>query len=213
MKGRILNFSRRGVAPHDGVAELLPWFVNGSLDGEEQARVERHLCDCARCRDEVEALRRFQTAYAGSEMVPDPASSLRALRLRLDAPGADRRRRTPLRGWRRLHQWARWWTPWAVAVQFAAIVALGVAVLFGGETPRSYRTLSAAAVVVKFDPGTTEAQMRQVVQASGARIVDGPTVADAYVLEVPPEREAAALAALRAQRGVLLAESLSGGAR
>ena len=48
---------------------------------------------------------------------------------------------------------------------------------------------------------------------TGARLVDGPTATDAYLLNVPAERQAAALAGLRASPTVVLAESLDAGAR
>ena len=63
-------------------------------------------------------------------------------------------------------------------------------------------------VVVVFDPAITEAELRRIVRGAGARIVDGPTQGDGYVLELPAERQAAVLEALRAQRAVVLAEQL-----
>ncbi|HIC95898.1 TPA: zf-HC2 domain-containing protein [Candidatus Bipolaricaulota bacterium] len=42
------------------IRELLPWYVNGTLRGEELAEVERHLRRCRRCRAEVEELRELQ---------------------------------------------------------------------------------------------------------------------------------------------------------
>ena len=44
--------------------------------------------------------------------------------------------------------------------------------------------------------------------ASGARIVDGPTAADAYILAVAPEKLEAAMQQLRAEKSVLLVQSL-----
>ena len=37
---------------HSEVADLLPWFANGTLDEDERARVERHLVDCIACKKE-----------------------------------------------------------------------------------------------------------------------------------------------------------------
>ena len=45
------DFQRR----HDAVAELLPWFVNGTLSAEERETVESHLGECLVCRRELEA--------------------------------------------------------------------------------------------------------------------------------------------------------------
>ena len=52
-----------------------------------------------------------------------------------------------------------------------------------------------------------------VVRASGARMVDGPTVTDAYVLSVPAAKATDALARLRAEPSVRLAQPLAAGDR
>jgi cysteine synthase len=59
-----------------------------------------------------------------------------------------------------------------------------------------------------FKPDTTEREMRRILQASGARVVDGPTVTDAYVLALPAAQAPAALARLRAEPAVTLAQAL-----
>jgi hypothetical protein len=43
----------------DNIAELLPWFVNGTLSEEERRKVERHLEVCPLCRDSLKALEWF----------------------------------------------------------------------------------------------------------------------------------------------------------
>jgi len=76
-----------------------------------------------------------------------------------------------------------------------------------------YITLSApaeagATAVVRFKPDATEAQIRHGLKDSGARLVDGPTVSDAYVVRLPRDRYAAALEKLRKEPGVALVEAL-----
>src|SRR5574337_408418 len=220
MSGRILKFPD----PHQTVDELLPWFVNGTLEGEDLALVERHLAECARCQQEVLALRQFQTAYIDSETAPDPAVSLGSL-----LPPKERRRRRrsmwalsglPLmRPFSAVTRRFRQWAPWALAAELAVILVLAGMLLSGDESQPLYRTLGASGpplqemgrLVVVFDPQVPEAELRRIVRSSGARIVDGPTVGDAYVLEVPAEHQAAALQALRGQRAVTLAERLNSG--
>ena len=214
MTGRVLRFD--GPA-HHAAEELLPWFVNGTLDGDDVALVEQHLGECARCQHEVHSLRELQIAYVGSEISPDPTPSLQKLRRQLAEP------QTPWRLMRlpRLHQLrqqAQRWALWTVAAELVVIVVLGTLLVDEGGRTTLYRTLGAAdaahrapgSLVVVFDPRTTEAEVRQIVHATGARIVDGPTAADAYVLALPAERQAAVLEALRAQRAVVLAERLEG---
>jgi hypothetical protein len=65
-------------------------------------------------------------------------------------------------------------------------------------------------LIVRFRPEATEQEMRRVLRDSRARLVDGPTTTDAYLLAVPSGFEAAAVRQLRQERAVLLVESLDG---
>jgi hypothetical protein len=67
-----------------------------------------------------------------------------------------------------------------------------------------------AALVVTFKPDTSERELRRIVRASGARIVGGPTVTDAWLLGTE-EAPAPVLARLRAEPAVTLAETLGAG--
>jgi hypothetical protein len=60
-----------------------------------------------------------------------------------------------------------------------------------GDDNASYRGLGATGhaqgnVVVAFNPDTPERELRRILQAAEARVVDGPTVTDAYVLAGSP---------------------------
>ena len=63
-------------------------------------------------------------------------------------------------------------------------------------------------IVVVVDPTTTEAELRRILRDAGARIVDGPTQANAYVLDVPATRQVQAMQALRAEHALVLVERL-----
>jgi anti-sigma factor RsiW len=188
-------------AAHKVVDALLPWFVNGTLDREENLAVERHLHECASCRAEVEWLRGPHAACVAASDVSPAAARLRA---GLEA----RPRRRPARlGW-----------GLALAGSLVALGVAGTAAWIGGNEP-AYRTLGASdaaaargALVVVFDPATPESELRRILRAAGAQIVDGPTRTNAYVLDVPPAQRTQALAALRGERRVVLAERLDGGA-
>ena len=62
-----------------------------------------------------------------------------------------------------------------------------------------------------FDPAVTELDLRRMLRAVGARIVDGPTQANAYLLDVAPEAREQALRALKVDRRVVLVEPLGSG--
>ena len=99
-----------------------------------------------------------------------------------------------------------------IAAQLAVILVLGALVVSSDEPRAPYRTLSAAAssasLVVVFDPAATESDFRRSLRAAGARIVDGPTQANAYLLDVPPDTREHAIRTLKADRRVVLVESL-----
>ncbi len=210
MNGRVLSFDEPA---HRAAEMLLPWFVNGTLKGEELDSVERHLHDCARCQREVFWLREMQAAYASGETVQNLTSSFQKLQRRLDEPRKELDLVAWLRGtWRQTQLWARW----AVVAELLVIIVLGTLLVSGTQPAPLYRTLGAVesappvvgSLVVVFDPRITEAELRRIVRGIGARVVDGPTAANAYVLELPAERQGAALKTLRAERAVVLAERL-----
>ena len=183
---------------HQDLAELLPWYVTGQLDGPERARVEAHLGGCAQCQAEVRFEQRLEAEVA---------------RLPLDVEQGWARMRRRLEADRRKLQGRTAWLGWSVAA--AAILGAGVLLLpflapSVGEG--RYHALGAAPatpagnVVVIFRPDATEQQMRETLRAGAARLVDGPTPADAYVLHVAPAQRQAALATLRGRRDVVLAQ-------
>jgi hypothetical protein len=83
--------------------------------------------------------------------------------------------------------------------------------------PARYHALGAAPapasgnVVVMFRPDTREQDLRRTLNAAHARLVDGPTAADAYLLHVPSAERAAALVRLKGQADVVLAEPIDPG--
>lgn len=181
---------------HRKVQKLLPWAVLGKLSEAEQAQVADHAAICAHCRDDLEWQRKLQAVQPEAGAAPDLEGALARLAPRLDErPGR--------RGWMR----------WALAAQLVVIAALGGQLL---RQPAQYRLLgaatsadaSAANMIVVFKPDTSEGQLRAILRAGGARMVDGPTAANAWLLKVPPGSLATSVAAMRAQAQVQLAEPL-----
>ncbi|MDB5447409.1 MAG: zf-HC2 protein, partial [Phenylobacterium sp.] len=105
---------------------------------------------------------------------------------------------------------------WAIAVQAAAVLlVVGLVLPQATRAPQgAYHALSAPAaprvgdLVVIFRPDATEQDFTRTIREAGARLVDGPTAADAYVLQVPAAGRAAALAQLRAASCVVLAQPI-----
>ncbi len=204
-------------AAHRAARESLPWLLNGSLGGEEREAVQLHLQSCAACRDELAQLQALKlAAHDGAVPVIDPERALARILPRLDArPVPKPQPPGLLRRWRaRLAANERAWLRGAMVAQAAVIAGLLLALARPGAVDTApYRVLGAhaqehVALVVVFKPQTTEAELRRIARASGVRIVDGPTVTDAYLVSAHGSA-AAALARLRAEPSVALAEPLA----
>lgn len=213
--GRIVQLD---TSTHQTVQELLPWLVVDKLRDDELAMVQEHLALCTQCQHDAAWQRQLRSAQPPERALPDMERALAKLRPQLDLQRRMPARHAPGRFWSALAQHHARWIGWTLAAQLAAIVCLAVAI--GLAPSRSdfiaYHALGASAgaagnVVVVFKPETTERELRRILQLSGARVVDGPTVTDAYVLKVSGPHLSHALKQLRAQPAVILAESLETG--
>src|SRR5262245_44920113 len=52
---------------HEKVWEILPWYVNGTLEGHEHEFVARHILRCQSCADEVVRCQSIATAVRSAE--------------------------------------------------------------------------------------------------------------------------------------------------
>lgn len=205
MKARVLSLDSD---EHRAVQALLPWFVNGTLGGDEAGRVEAHLAECARCQADTA----FQVRLRGLDVAAAPAGDIErgwaALRRRLDTKTGTARHASGSPRWR----WTGW-LPLALGLQAAFVLVVAIAAFMLPRQPELYRTLGSAPggatanALIVFRADATEAQMRRALRAGEARLVGGPTVTDAYLLRVP-DLGAETLARLRAQPGVARVESL-----
>ncbi len=214
MTGRIIQMPGDH---HRQIQSLLPWYGIGGLDEADAALVEAHLGQCADCQAELRDEQRLSARIADLPIeaaVPDVEPGWAAISRQI---AQEQPRRSPLRAWlarlttaqpsRREEPWLRW----ALAGQ-ACLVLILCGALWSVAQPSRYHALGAAPataaanLIVIFRPETPEKDLRRILQANDARLVDGPTVADAYLLHVPEAGRTAALARLRRQVQVVLAE-------
>lgn len=213
---------------HDQVNRLLPWFVANTLHGAERDLVSQHLNVCPDCQIDFALQCKLQSIeplvdYAGGD-APDVDRALAAMRRRIDLRQPSNQVAVDTRvrqGSVRMPGFGMTtfspWVSWALAAQFLLIVGLTVRLLALPDNPVSgYRTLgtptqSNANLIVSFKPDTAERDMRGLLRHAGARIVGGPTVTDAYLLQVPDDQVHAVRDELAAQPSIAIAEVLRGG--
>lgn len=197
-------------ARHQDVVALLPWYVTGAIEPADRAKVEQHLAECAWCRADLASERDLSAAVA--ELPLSAELGFAQLRRRLEAspastPNVDTHR--PLLRSRHAR-----WSSWAIAAQAAVVlVFIGVAIPAAHE-PARYHTLSSRPLhpegnmVVMFVPGTSGLIARGLLTGYDAQLVRGPTATGAFILSVPADRRAAALAKFRSSPAVVLAQPI-----
>ena len=198
--------------PHETTQRLLPWYLTDTLDPAERALVAEHLGACAACRAELASEERLR---AGLRTLPaTQAADWAALRDR----ALESRPEEPKTGW---------WPSRRLSTRIGLIAASQAAILLLGigayerlrPAPQGdYHALSAPQpgpragnIIVIFRPDSREQGLRATLGAVGARLVDGPTAAGAYVLTVPQDRRDAALAMLRDRPDIVLAQPIDAG--
>jgi len=193
--------------PHRETELLLPWYAAGRLDGDERARVEAHLRTCARCRSEFAREQRLGAEVANLPLEADLGWAAMLRRIEDSEARAAARPRS-------LGGLMRAGAPW---VGWGAAASVTLALVGGALThrPANYETLGAPApaattgnAIVVFRPDATEAAIVAALGATHARIVDGPTGADAYVLRIPAAERNAAVARLQTLASVEMAEPI-----
>jgi hypothetical protein len=212
-------------AEHQDMQALLPWYAAGSLDDGEAGRVQQHLRDCPACRAELAWQRRLLETGAPLPAGLDQERALARLMPRLDGAPQPLAQpvakpspvvQPPFRLASAFFDWLRGhadWKGWAIAAQAAVIVVLAAQALPGGAPP-TYQALGSAPaatpdVLVVFKPGAGVQDMQRLLKATGARLVGGPTATGAWLLDVDAPQRAAAIAALRGDPAVELAEALA----
>lgn len=176
---------------HARAFELLPWLVNGSLAPAERDAVEQHVRTCITCHRELREQRRLQAAIGAQPTVHVSAqTAFDRLDRQLDDLAAEAPR------WRRYETQA---LPFALAT--AAGIALLALLVWLVPLPSSpvtpYFTLSttsassSSVLDVVFAPGTTEADLRALLESLDAEIVAGPSDLGRYTIRVPTADPAA----------------------
>jgi len=153
---------------HAALNELLPWYVNDTLNDAERRLVRQHLHDCEVCRNDVELLSRVQREIRSDSPAPlVPALRKDALLAALDAEARAATRRR------------RW--PWLAAAASIVVVVAAAALLpslRGGDgvEPQQFHTATSSngagtinyVVELQFLPDVGAAERTAVLESLGA---------------------------------------------
>jgi anti-sigma-K factor RskA len=183
---------------HQLFFEALPFYANGTLNAQENGRVQTHLEGCASCRIELARFRDLAaTARSGPQWSPSSADWA-AMEARMDRAEGRARGAAAARGpWETVRSWfaiAPAPMRWAFAAQAALVIALAGALLFRPGGAKVYETLSSPETIAPSDRArlhlvfaedATEREIRAVLQDMKAVIVGGPSPTGVYTVELP----------------------------
>ncbi|HED13645.1 MAG TPA: hypothetical protein ENI62_08330 [Gammaproteobacteria bacterium] len=168
--------------------KLLPWYVNGTLAGEERERVEAYVEQDQGGQIEVAFLRSVQTAIR--EQQDEVVSPAEVGWRRLQKTIAEQRHEAPLQTGKQRH----WWRPTLAAAALLLLVQGGVLVQIWPVYKQHYTVLSSSrqgatgiVLQVSFDPAISEEQLRGIINNIEAQIVGGPGALGIYRLRLPAE--------------------------
>ena len=208
---------------HSEVAELLPWYVNGTLKAQEHELVMRHLMECKACHQESLMLSRLHADLSEEELDMGMRASLTRVRQRIEHAGQSQHGRSLgqilIDHWRQLARPVQHVLATQTALVAMLLMMVGWQVYAPATPPANYHVLGAhaslssvpqAQIVVVFAQDATEHQMRAMLLRVKANVVHGPTAEGAYVLAVDAAQRTRVLADLKQQVGVVFAEPADG---
>lgn len=218
--------SALGNDPHRHIIEILPWYANGSLDPLEAVEVEAHLAVCPRCQKELQWCRDIAHSVQtmdDPEWVPSPGhfdSLIEKVNASSSAQGRVMAWRDRFTLFVRSIRQSPAEMRWMLAMQTVAVVLLAGAliVLMPYQQPEYYQTLSSPTkadpndvprVQIALSEDTKEKEIRSLLLAMHASIVQGPNSLGVYVVALPkhsPSQLAQVLGELRAHPKVRFAE-------
>jgi hypothetical protein len=175
--------------------ELLPWYVNGTLDGAEREEVQRALRSSLTCRLEYERLSRMQAVMQGDDAeqaATDRGFERLMARIHASAPRRDAAGAPPRR--------SLWFA------QAAALALAAGAAWWGfqqvGRGPGAYETLTveppaasqATRLRIVFARDVPESTRAAMLSELGLRLSAPPTADGIYTLALPDGADARAMA-------------------
>lgn len=155
----------------DEAQELLPFHVNGTLEGDAADKVAEWLGRDAGLRAEAEALAALRQGMQDAPVASPGEAGLDRLMAGIDRAEPANRPGPP-----------RLWQIAAVALLAVVLVQAFFLLDLGGDDGYRLAGAGEAAFRVTFSPDATEAEIRNVLLEAGVAIVDGPSAIGLYDL-------------------------------
>ncbi|MGR8947529.1 MAG: hypothetical protein ACU84Q_05740 [Gammaproteobacteria bacterium] len=199
------------MSDHESVWQLLPWFVNGTLEGLERRLVTRHVNECLICKREVRGLSKLASAMRSRPKNVACENALAELHRRMNNKRSART------------------IPWAAAASLVVIV--GLALIASKQVTdglvdfsAGYQTLGADSVIrtgqfsrsarIVFRPDVDTKEMVSLLDAVDASIANGPSRRGAYTVSfsgtLSSDEQGLAIRNLRGSGRVLFVEPVAG---
>lgn len=195
-----------GPSMNDRFNELLPWYVNGTLDEADRAWFERHLAEHPQAREELAWFRSLQTHLR--QDVPTVSQTI-GLSRTLHLIRGDR----PTLAERVTGFFASLGMRPGLALAGVALMAVQGGVIHrlvqpGQDDADTVRAIAPARVAtgpllkLNFAPGTREVDIRMALVAVQGNVAAGPGPQGDYFVRVPAGTEAASVDSLKANATV-----------
>lgn len=172
---------------HETIWELLPWFVNNSLETSEHRQVALHVTQCTLCQSEIRVQQRLQKQLLASETFPDKQEKAyqRVLEQIHNV--------TPIKKLNNKQKYFKF-QPVPLSLVASLFVAIVAGALFmGGEQQKNYSTLTDSGYSqnnsgqflarVIFKQRTSQQKIKSLLAAYRAKIVAGPDVRGIYTVD------------------------------
>jgi hypothetical protein len=207
--GKIIGF---GNDQHRDAQEALPWYVTEQLDAVERAKIDEHLITCAACRRDLETERELAAQIVTLPINAD--AGWEAVQRQMHGRSKSDSRRLLLPALKDLlFQPTR--VGWVIAAQVLVMIVAGSAYMtLPRHSAAEYHALSTPPaprtgnVIAMFRPEVSEQQLRSMLLAHDASIVDGPTASGAYILKVPDDERTKTLAEFQQSKDLMLAQPI-----
>lgn len=182
----------------DHVSELIPWYLNGRLSPEDNARVAEHVHRCQRCNGELRLQQHVHdaiTASAKVEIAPQPSFNKLWERISAEEDAVTFQSSPVIPKTSTVRQAIQWlrshWTPLFLVTQTAVIAVLaGMLTVqhLNIKEDAAYRTVTSNAplpgvvIHVVFDDATRLGDIKDILLRSNLQVAAGPTTAGVYSL-------------------------------